>query len=132
MRKRPLTKHSLIAILDDEHSFAQLALVTLKEIGFQNVVAFETTEHFCHWPDLKNAEIIFIDVNLNEMNGLTILPWLKTKVPSARIIIFSGDTRKQVVSEAINLGACSFLSKLNLDKNIRVLFNKWNVNYPLS
>jgi hypothetical protein len=45
--------------------------------------------------------------------------------------MFSGDTRKDLVKEASQLGAVGFLSKFELDKNIRQLLNKWNVNYPL-
>jgi len=131
MRGKTLNKRSLIAILDDEYSFAKLVLETLNEIGFENIVTFETVEHLYRWSNLKDAEIVFVDINLKEANGLTLLPWLKIKAPYARIIMLSGDTRKEVVHEAINLGACSFLSKLDFSKNIRSILNQWKVNYPL-
>ncbi len=77
------------------------------------------------------ADLLFLDINLNQIDGLVILSWIKAKQPEAKVVMFSGDTRKDLVTEASQLGAVGFLSKIDLDKNIRQLLNKWNVNYPL-
>ena len=129
--KPQLTKRSNIIIIDDEEATVDFAAVILKEIGFERVKTFTSVKKFTDSDLIFNAELIFLDINLHDMNGLVLLAWIKVKRPSAAVVMFSGDTRIELVKEAKKLGATSFLSKLELDKNIRKLFNKWNVDYPL-
>ena len=76
-------------------------------------------------------DVAFIDVNLPGADGLALLSWVKQIQPHAKVVIFSGNTHTEKVIEAKQLGADSFLSKFQLDKNIRDLLNQWQVNYPL-
>ena len=78
------------------------------------------------------ADLFFLDVNLEKADGLTLLSWIKAKQPNSIVVMFSGDTREHLIKEAFQLGAEGFLSKIGLDKNIRNLLNRWNVNYPLT
>ncbi len=126
-----LRKNSKIIILDDEHSVAEFTSVTLEQLGFMDIEIFTSVKLFINRIRTSAADLLFLDINLNQIDGLVILSWIKAKQPEAKVVMFSGDTRKDLVTEASQLGAVGFLSKIELDKNIRQLLNKWNVNYPL-
>ncbi|MCP4990033.1 MAG: response regulator [Colwellia sp.] len=126
-----LTKNSNIIVLDDEVDIIDFAEIILTDLGFEKISSFTSIKDFTESNVIYNADLIFIDVNLKDINGLILLAWVKAKRPSAAVIMFSGDTRLELIKEAKQLGAISFLSKLALDKNVRELFNKWHVNYPL-
>ena len=126
-----LHKGSKIIILDDEYAVAEFTSTTLEQLGFIDIEVFTSAKLFVDRIRSSVADIFFIDINLNQYDGLVILSWVKAKHPKAKVVMFSGDTREDFVKEATELGAAGFLSKFELDKNIRKLFNKWNVNYPL-
>ena len=126
-----LTQDSGIVIIDDEPSVTELARDTLREIGFKNVVTYTSVKKLTEESKVAEAQLVFIDVNLQGTSGLILLAWFKNKYPEKHIVMFSGDTRKALVSEAKSLGACSFLSKVELNKNIRQLLNKWQIKYPI-
>ena len=126
-----LHKSSKIIILDDEYAVAEFTSTTLEQLGFIDIEVFTSAKLFVDRIRSSAADIFFLDINLNQYDGLVILSWVKAKHPKAKVVMFSGDTREDLVKEATELGAAGFLSKFELDKNIRKLFNKWNVNYPL-
>jgi len=127
-----LGKNSKIVILDDDHSIAELAAEILSDLGFENINVYSSIDSFTENMRLAIADLFFLDVNLDKADGLTLLSWIKAKQPSSKVVMFSGDTREHLIKEAYQLGAEGFLSKYCLDKNIRNLLNKWNVNYPLT
>ena len=127
-----LHKNSKIIILDDEPSVAEFTAVTLTEIGFLDVDVFSSAKPCIEKIRCNEVDLVFLDINLHEIDGLVLLGWIKLKQPNATVIMFSGDTREDFVKEASQLGAAGFLSKFELDKNIRQLLNKWHVNYPLN
>ncbi len=127
-----LGKDSKIVILDDDHAIAEFAAEILTELGFENINIYNSVDSFTENMRLAIADLFFLDVNLDKADGLTLLSWIKAKQPNSKVVMFSGDTREHLVKEAPQLGAEGFLSKYGLDKNIRDLLNKWDVNYPLT
>jgi len=127
-----LNKNSKIIILDDEHIIAEFAAETLSELGFDNINIYNSIDSFTESMRFTIADLFFLDVNLEKADGLTLLSWIKAKQPNSIVVMFSGDTREHLIKEAFQLGAEGFLSKIGLDKNIRNLLNRWNVNYPLT
>ena len=127
-----LGENSKIIILDDDHTIAELAAEILTELGFENINIYNSIDSFTENMRVAIADLFFLDVNLDKADGLTLLSWIKAKQPSSKVVMFSGDTREHLIKEAYQLGAEGFLSKYCLDKNIRNLLNRWNVNYPLA
>lgn len=127
-----LHKNSKIIILDDEVSVAEFTSVTLTELGFQNIDVFSSVKLCIKKIRSVQVDLVFLDINLQNIDGLVLLAWIKVKQPDAIVVMFSGDTREDFVKEASQLGAAGFLSKFDLARNIRQLLNKWHVNYPLN
>ena len=109
-----LHKGSKIIILDDEHAVAEFTSTTLEQLGFINIEIFTSVKLFIDRVRICAADLLFLDINLNQFDGLVILSWVNAKHPNAKVVMFSGDTRKDLVTEASQLGAVGFLSKFEL------------------
>ena len=94
----PVVRGGLIAVLSTQDDFeiigeAENGKVLLKEI------------------DLDNTDILFLDLEMPEMDGLEVIQALKTKTTSVKIIVFTVfDTDERIVS-AIKAGAKGYLLK---------------------
>ena len=127
-----LNKASSIVVLDDELAVAELTAVILRELGFENIKVFSSSHSFIAHARETSFELCFMDIRLSDTDGLVLLGWLKLLHRDTRVVMFSGNTQRELVTEASILGAEGFLSKVDLDRNIRQLLNKWHVNYPLA
>lgn len=58
-----------------------------------------------------DPDIILLDINMNDVNGLEILRYLREKNISARIIIFTVSDAKEDIITAIKTGADGYLLK---------------------
>lgn len=126
-----LSSHSRLVVLDDNSVFVDLVEITLQEIGFKCIKTSNSSDNFMKFVREYQIDVAFIDVNLPGADGLALLSWVKQIQPHAKVVMFSGNTHTEKIIEAKQLGADSFLSKFQLDKNIRDLLNQWQVNYPL-
>jgi len=59
----------------------------------------------------KEADIILLDLNLPGMSGLEAIPYLKTSLPAAEIIILTQSDKEADVLRAIQSGAAGYLLK---------------------
>lgn len=56
-------------------------------------------------------KIVFLDIMLNDVNGLDILKEIKLKKPEVKVIMISGYLTEEVVEKALQLGADGYLYK---------------------
>ena len=59
----------------------------------------------------KKFDIIITDVKMGKVDGIQILDTAKKKYPDTKIIIISGLSKNELVLDAINKGAFSFIVK---------------------
>lgn len=68
-------------------------------------------------------DLVIVDIQLPEVNGLEILHLLKRKFPDIKILIFTGKTSHQTVKIAVHGNADGFINKISgleeLEKAIR-------------
>ena len=57
-------------------------------------------------------DILLLDLMLPGMNGCDVMRRLQSELPMLRVLFFSGATRLPLITEAIQLGASGFVSKL--------------------
>ncbi len=57
-------------------------------------------------------DILLLDLILPGMNGCDVMRRLMPELPMLRVLFFSGATRLALITEAIQLGAAGFVSKL--------------------
>lgn len=58
-------------------------------------------------------DLVIVDIQLPEVNGLEILHLLKRKYPNIKILIFTGKTSPQTVKIAVNGKADGFINKIS-------------------
>ena len=110
---------SKILIVDD----ASLIRVMLKDIisnkGFEIVGeakdGFEAVSKY----KIYSPDIVIMDITMPGFNGIEALKQILAINPQAKVIICSSLGQKQLVAEAIQIGACDFIVKPF--KNDRVL-----------
>ena len=77
-----------------------------------------TGKHVMEWVESNNADILILDINMPEYDGIEVLKYFKQKKISQRVIILSSYDDVKLVQEVINLGANGFLSKDSADQHI--------------
>lgn len=70
-------------------------------------------------------DLVIVDIQLPEVNGLEILHLLKRKFPKIKILIFTGKTSHQTIKIAVHGQADGFINKISgleeLEKAIRAV-----------
>ena len=100
-----------ILIVDD----ASLIRVVLKDIisnkGFEIVGeakdGFEAISKY----KIYSPDIVIMDITMPGFNGIEALKQILAINPNAKVIICSALGQKQLVAEAIQIGACDFIVK---------------------
>src|ERR1022692_2003440 len=58
-------------------------------------------------------DLVVMDVHLPDINGIETSRQLLSSLPALKIVIFSDDTARQSVDEALQAGVCGYLSKMS-------------------
>jgi len=58
-------------------------------------------------------DLVIVDIQLPEVNGLEILHLLKRKFPDIKILVFTGKTSHQTIKIAVNGHADGFINKIS-------------------
>ena len=59
----------------------------------------------------KKADLIFLDINMPGMDGMTALENVVKDYPSIKVIMCSAASDKEVIESAIKLGAQEYITK---------------------
>lgn len=82
--------------------------------------ALKETCDFATAPTAKKAfamytsyqpDVVFLDINLPDNNGCTVLQWIKNQDPDACVVMFSSNDSLDNITECLNNGAKGFISK---------------------
>jgi DNA-binding NarL/FixJ family response regulator len=61
--------------------------------------------------DQLHPELVLMDVHLPDSNGIEVSRQLLARHPSIKVLIFSSDSARRLVDEALQIGVCGYLSK---------------------
>lgn len=103
-------KNRLILVIDDEPEIRNLLSRFLTRKGF-SVLAAGTLEEGRRLLNQFKPELVFLDVNLPDGNGLTELRHIHSGKRESKVIMMSAFDHNEVKMEAIQYGALDFLSK---------------------
>ena len=70
------------------------------------------------WAEDHSADILILDINMPEYDGIEVLKFFKIKKINLKVIILSSYDDVKLVQEMINLGASGFLSKDSAGQHI--------------
>lgn len=63
-------------------------------------------------------DLVLLDLAMPEMDGLEALPHILKAAPAARVIVLSAFSPDQMAAQAITSGACAYLEKNRLAKEL--------------
>ena len=119
-------KDRKILIVDDDKSISTTLKLIFTKNGFNVDIAESAKKSIDKVKDNK-FHIVFIDIILPDMDGVSLLASLKKIDPDIRFIIITGYASLETSIGALNKGASAYLTKpLNMDEvisTIRKIFN---------
>jgi diguanylate cyclase (GGDEF)-like protein len=99
-----------ILIIDDDINLRKTLTVILRNNGYETVAAGSGAEGLDLF-EQNPVNLVFIDLMLPDIPGMTVLERIKTVRPSTAAIILTGNASQESAIEATNRGAFSYLLK---------------------
>jgi two-component system chemotaxis response regulator CheY len=113
-----LENHSTILIVDDQKLARTLLIKALNGNGYTNIIEAENGKEALELMKKTSAagssiDLIFIDINMPEMDGMELLSYYKTnkeweKIP---IVMVTAETEIHIVVQALKAGALDYIKK---------------------
>jgi two-component system invasion response regulator UvrY len=104
----------LIGLVDD-HTIMRNGLKSLIEMTGKFKVILEASDGPELLEKLENKlpipEILILDISLPKMDGYTVIEKLTSQYPHLKILVFSLFSAEDAILNAINRGACGYVSK---------------------
>ncbi|MBN1167369.1 MAG: response regulator [Methanospirillaceae archaeon] len=107
------TERELISVLyvDDEPNLLKVVEIILEETGEFAVDTAASARTALDSMDISSYDVIISDYQMPDMDGIEFLKHVRREYGTIPFIIFTGRGREEVVIEAINNGADSYLQK---------------------
>ncbi|MCX5792331.1 MAG: hybrid sensor histidine kinase/response regulator [Elusimicrobia bacterium] len=103
-----IEKALLIAVDDDP---AILKVLARMLSGARSFTPFRTAEEFLAKAELKDCDIVFMDLNISGQDGIALTGHIKRVAPQCDVIVITGDATLSNAIAAIKAGAYDFLTK---------------------
>src|SRR5207344_2861803 len=104
-------KHPVVAIADDDLSFANYLKTFLASRGYDSRIYGHGEELLAVARNGDVPDVVLLDVMMPGMDGLATLKNLKAAHPDLQVIMLSGRENAPTIVEALNLGAVNYVVK---------------------
>jgi DNA-binding NarL/FixJ family response regulator len=98
-------------IVDDEAHVRVLLCALLKQLGVRTTWEAADGASGLAQVGLHKPEVVLLDINLPEINGLEVLAKLKADYPQMPVIVVSAQTTVRTLNRARELGADGYVVK---------------------
>jgi CheY-like chemotaxis protein len=99
-----------VLIVDDEDSIRTLVQTMLKQEGRHVALAAKGKDAITVFK-MERPHLTILDIDMPDIDGLTVLREIRTIDPQAKVMIFTGGDSPTVEREARALGVTDFLHK---------------------
>ncbi len=72
----------------------------------------------------KNPDVVILEIDLPDINGITALRTIKSENPGTKILILSCHPEEMYALNAIKAGAAAYLQKQHLQKFLAKLYTR--------
>lgn len=118
-------EQELILIVDDEASIREVTKVTLETHNYRVITASDGIEAIAIYAQqLQDIKLVFMDLTMPEMDGLTAMRTLKKINPQVNLIATSGLATKEKVTAAEAIGIQAFLVKPYTSEKLLLTFRQ--------
>ena len=112
-----------VLIIDDEIRLAKNIQAYLVRYDFEVRVANSGFEGLDAFSAFK-PRIVLLDFKLPDIDGLEVLGRLRGAKPEAKVIMMTGQGSTEVAVAAMKAGACDYLSKPLVLKDLKILLQQ--------
>lgn len=99
-----------ILLVDDEDDFRQTLAERLKTTGY-TVSDVDRGKKALDFLDKEKADIVVMDIQMPEMNGIETLSQMRVKHPGVEVIMLTGHGEVSSAVEGMRLGAYDYIMK---------------------
>lgn len=128
-------KESNILIIDDDPFMLKIAERTLHTIGIKHVTTCGSGKEALELinSNQQQFDIILLDLNMPEMDGIQFIRLLDDKTFYGSIILISGEDERMLISAeklvaARKIGILGYMQKPITQENLAVLLKRWQPN----
>ena len=114
----PSRKDLKVLVVDDSITVRELMKQQLRENGIQNLSEAKSGTEAVQKYKTFLPDLVFLDINMPEMNGVQVLAKIMEFNPQAYVIMLSSLGTKEKISETLELGAKNFLMKPIKNENL--------------
>jgi DNA-binding NtrC family response regulator len=111
----PKDPNITIFLVDDDALCLNLYQQFLKQLGYTQVHLYDNGNDCIEYISRHKPEIIFLDYNMDELNGLDVLKQIKQIDPSIVVIFISGQEEIPIAVTTIQHGALDYIVKSSLN-----------------
>ena len=109
-----------IAVVDDEDTACRMMARILRQAGYE-VQSFGSGLEFLALLDEQPPDILFLDLQLPEMDGMEVLSRVKEGHPETEVVIVTGHGSIETAVEATQKGAFHYLTKPIRGHDLRLM-----------
>jgi DNA-binding NarL/FixJ family response regulator len=104
-----------IVVVEDNPAYARSIqeIISISD-GMECVSVYHSAEDCCHGFQTANPpdpDVILLDLKLPGKSGMSLIPFLRTASPQARILVLTSNDDYRTVLEAIQLGVLGYVLK---------------------
>jgi DNA-binding NtrC family response regulator len=110
MKKKRTRQKQTVLIIEDEKDVLEIIGRLLKSEGY-NIIEAETGAHAVYIAGRIKPDVVILDLNLPDYNGIRLLEELKAMDKTIQVIILTAHGTQEAVRSAMELGAYNFLTK---------------------
>jgi two-component system chemotaxis response regulator CheY len=113
-----------ILVVDDVEAIRTFVSLVLKRMGYEFVETADSAEVALEKAQQLHFDLILVDINLPQMNGLELLKKLRVECPDSKVAICSASNLEEHIQQAISDGAEGFLVKPVTQTNLVSLLDR--------
>ncbi|MBI5050038.1 MAG: NAD(P)H-dependent oxidoreductase subunit E [Nitrospirae bacterium] len=105
-----MSDNANVLVVDDEPVIVKSCERILKSEGY-NVDGALSGKEAVRKMEEKNYDLVLTDLKMPEMDGITLIRWIKRAKPSTAIVIITGYPSQETIKDALELGIIDYVPK---------------------
>lgn len=111
MTEAPAKKHRVLCVDDNPHVAEALRSRLSRQQDLTWVGCLPDADGLAEMLERESPDVVLLDLDMPGRDPLEVLSELSSEAMTARVIVFSGHVRKDLINRAINAGAWGYISK---------------------
>lgn len=120
-----------VLVVDDVQVMRSLLISSLRSLNITHVQEAHNAQSALQIFAKGKIDIVFLDINMPDVNGLELIKQLRSLNPNVFIIMVSGESSLDNVKQSIALGAKGFIVKPYTSGRIKAMIDKYKNENPV-